>query len=201
MDMRAARATLSAPLWNAPPRRRSTRRSAKSKTSEAATRKTSPCSRKWPSTPAGQSLRGLRPAAVRGVAAHEGPRLWEINQCVALKEHATSPSFTYSTPIGRDCVARWRGGPDSARTRRNFDFHTGTRPRNARGRKASVENVARARDVAAFQYFHAWEAGDVVVWDNSQTLHQSMPYDNDGHARREYYRSQARIRPPAVAEL
>ena len=53
----------------------------------------------------------------------------------------------------------------------------------------------------AFQYFHAWEAGDVVVWDNSQTLHQSMPYDNDGHARREYYRSQARIRPPAVAEL
>ena len=53
----------------------------------------------------------------------------------------------------------------------------------------------------AFQYFHAWEAGDVLVWDNSQTLHQSMPYDNDGRARREYYRSQARIRPPAVAEL
>ena len=53
----------------------------------------------------------------------------------------------------------------------------------------------------AFQYFHAWEAGDVLIWDNSQTLHQSMPYDNDGHARREYYRSQARIRPPAVAEL
>ena len=53
----------------------------------------------------------------------------------------------------------------------------------------------------AFQYFHAWEAGDVLIWDNSQTLHQSMPYDNDGHARREYARSQARIRPPAVAEL
>ena len=53
----------------------------------------------------------------------------------------------------------------------------------------------------AFQYFHAWEAGDVLIWDNSQTLHQSMPYDNDGRARREYYRSQARIRPPAVPEL
>ena len=32
----------------------------------------------------------------------------------------------------------------------------------------------------SFQYFHAWEAGDVLIWDNSQTLHQSMPYDNDG---------------------
>ena len=53
----------------------------------------------------------------------------------------------------------------------------------------------------SFTYFHAWEAGDVLIWDNSQTLHQSMPYDNDGRARREYYRSQARIRPPAVAEL
>ena len=65
----------------------------------------------------------------------------------------------------------------------------------------SVCELSQTSTSPAFQYFHAWEAGDVLVWDNSQTLHQSMPYDNDGHARREYYRSQARIRPPAVAEL
>ena len=35
--------------------------------------------------------------------------------------------------------------------------HMKVRPRNARGR-ASVENVARARDVALVHVFHAWEA-------------------------------------------
>ena len=48
----------------------------------------------------------------------------------------------------------------------------------------------------AFQYFHVWDAGDVVVWDNTQTLHHSMPFNNDGHARREFYRTQARMKPP-----
>jgi taurine dioxygenase len=48
----------------------------------------------------------------------------------------------------------------------------------------------------AFQYFHAWDQGDVLVWDNTQTLHHSMPYENDGINRREYYRTQARMKPP-----
>ena len=45
----------------------------------------------------------------------------------------------------------------------------------------------------SFTYFHAWSAGDVVVWDNTQTLHRSMPYVNDGTAVRELYRTQARV--------
>ena len=51
----------------------------------------------------------------------------------------------------------------------------------------------------AFTYFHAWDAGDVLVWDNTQTLHHSMPYDNDGTNRRELYRTQARFDKPAAA--
>jgi taurine dioxygenase len=47
----------------------------------------------------------------------------------------------------------------------------------------------------AFTYFHSWDVGDVLVWDNTQTLHHSFPYDNDGAARRELYRTQARLRP------
>lgn len=43
----------------------------------------------------------------------------------------------------------------------------------------------------SFTYYHAWEAGDVVVWDNTQTLHHAMPYENDGTVRRELYRTQA----------
>ena len=48
----------------------------------------------------------------------------------------------------------------------------------------------------AFTYFHAWDAGDVIVWDNVQTLHHAMPYNNDGAAKRELYRTQARLRIP-----
>ena len=36
-------------------------------------------------------------------------------------------------------------------------------------------------------------AGDVLVWDNTQTLHHSYPYDNDGTNKRELYRTQARM--------
>lgn len=48
----------------------------------------------------------------------------------------------------------------------------------------------------AFTYFHAWDVGDVIVWDNTQTLHHAMPYKNDGTAKRELYRTQARLKPP-----
>ena len=49
----------------------------------------------------------------------------------------------------------------------------------------------------AFTYFHAWDVGDVIVWDNTQTLHHAMPYKNDGTAERELYRTQARLKVPA----
>jgi taurine dioxygenase len=48
----------------------------------------------------------------------------------------------------------------------------------------------------SFTYFHAWDAGDVIVWDNTQTLHHAMPYNNDGTTKRELYRTQARLKIP-----
>ena len=45
----------------------------------------------------------------------------------------------------------------------------------------------------AYTYFHAWDVGDVIVWDNTQTLHHAMPYNNDGTTKRELYRTQARL--------
>eukprot|EP00977_Amphora_coffeiformis_P001641 scaffold310_cov168-Amphora_coffeaeformis.AAC.36 len=42
-------------------------------------------------------------------------------------------------------------------------------------------------------YFHAWDKGDIIIWDNTQTLHKAMPYKNDGTAVRELYRTQARL--------
>ena len=56
----------------------------------------------------------------------------------------------------------------------------------------------------SYTYFHAWDAGDVIVWDNTQTLHHAMPYKNDGTAKRELYRTQARLtipEDPAAEEL
>ncbi len=46
----------------------------------------------------------------------------------------------------------------------------------------------------SFTYFHAWDVGDVIVWDNTQTLHHAMPYNNDGTTKRELYRTQARLK-------
>lgn len=46
----------------------------------------------------------------------------------------------------------------------------------------------------SFTYFHAWDEGDVLVWDNTQTLHHAMPYNNDGRTKRELYRTQARLK-------
>lgn len=48
----------------------------------------------------------------------------------------------------------------------------------------------------SYTYFHAWDVGDVLIWDNTQTLHHSFPYDNDGTHKRELYRTQARMRVP-----
>jgi len=45
----------------------------------------------------------------------------------------------------------------------------------------------------AYTYFHAWDVGDVIIWDNTQTLHHAMPYKNDGTAKRELYRTQSRL--------
>jgi len=50
----------------------------------------------------------------------------------------------------------------------------------------------------SFTYFHAWDVGDVIVWDNTQTLHHAMPYKNDGLTKREMYRTQSRFEVPSA---
>ena len=48
----------------------------------------------------------------------------------------------------------------------------------------------------SYTYFHAWNVGDVIIWDNTQTLHHAMPYHNDGTVKRELYRTQSRLSVP-----
>jgi taurine dioxygenase len=60
--------------------------------------------------------------------------------------------------------------------------------------KAILEMLLTHATSPSFTYFHAWQVGDVIVWDNTQTLHHAMPYKNDGSAIRELYRTQARLR-------
>jgi taurine dioxygenase len=49
----------------------------------------------------------------------------------------------------------------------------------------------------SFTYYHHWTPGDIVLWDNVQTLHHAFPYNNDGVARRELFRTQVRRAPTA----
>jgi len=61
--------------------------------------------------------------------------------------------------------------------------------------KELLETLLAHATAPAFTYYHSWEVGDVVIWDNSQTMHVSKPYSNDGTNRREMYRTQARMNP------
>ncbi|KAG8457242.1 hypothetical protein KFE25_009821 [Diacronema lutheri] len=47
----------------------------------------------------------------------------------------------------------------------------------------------------SFTYFHHWTPGDIVIWDNVQTLHHAFGYENNGTVRRELFRTQVRLRP------
>lgn len=67
--------------------------------------------------------------------------------------------------------------------------------------KALLNMLLQHATSPAFTYFHKWEAGDTLIWDNTQTLHHSMPYYNDGTNRREYYRTQARFTDMKKSEL
>lgn len=46
-----------------------------------------------------------------------------------------------------------------------------------------------------FAYYHKWKPGDIVIWDNVQTLHSARPYNNTEGIRRELYRTQFRLKP------
>jgi alpha-ketoglutarate-dependent taurine dioxygenase len=46
--------------------------------------------------------------------------------------------------------------------------------------KASTETLVRLRDWATqpqFVYRHQWSVGDLVMWDNTGTMHRAKPYD------------------------
>lgn len=48
--------------------------------------------------------------------------------------------------------------------------------------KKSVELLVRLRDWATrpeFVYRHEWSVGDLVIWDNTGTMHRAMPYNPD----------------------
>jgi alpha-ketoglutarate-dependent taurine dioxygenase len=48
--------------------------------------------------------------------------------------------------------------------------------------KKSAELLVRLRDWATqpqFVYRHKWSVGDLVMWDNTGTMHRAMPYDPD----------------------
>lgn len=48
--------------------------------------------------------------------------------------------------------------------------------------RKSAELLVRLRDWATqpeFVYRHQWSVGDLVIWDNTGTMHRAMPYDAD----------------------
>ena len=48
--------------------------------------------------------------------------------------------------------------------------------------RRSAELLVRLRDWATqpeFVYRHQWSVGDLVIWDNTGTMHRAMPYDPD----------------------
>jgi alpha-ketoglutarate-dependent taurine dioxygenase len=47
-------------------------------------------------------------------------------------------------------------------------------------RRASTELLVRLREWATqpqFTYRHTWSVGDLVIWDNTGTMHRATPYD------------------------
>ncbi len=52
--------------------------------------------------------------------------------------------------------------------------------------KTSTEMLVRLRDWATrpeFVYRHKWSVGDLVMWDNTGTMHRARPYDPDSGRR------------------
>ena len=55
--------------------------------------------------------------------------------------------------------------------------------------KALFQHVLSPR----WMYFHQYKPGDVIIWDNLQTLHKALPFINDGSDSRLLWRAQARV--------
>ena len=50
------------------------------------------------------------------------------------------------------------------------------------GRALLDELVAHATQ-AEFVYRHKWREGDIAVWDNLQTMHRGVPFDDTRYPR------------------
>ena len=60
-----------------------------------------------------------------------------------------------------------------------------------------IEEIEATGTRAEFVYAHKWQPGDVLIWDNTCTLHRATPYDNKYN--RTLYRTQVRGETPIHA--
>jgi alpha-ketoglutarate-dependent 2,4-dichlorophenoxyacetate dioxygenase len=60
-----------------------------------------------------------------------------------------------------------------------------------------LQELTERATVSDNVYRHQWQVGDVVIWDNSTTLHRAMPFDEFNH-RRVMKRTSVNERAPAV---
>ena len=51
--------------------------------------------------------------------------------------------------------------------------------RHGHDRKRGIaDSPARLGDAAQFVYRHEWKLGDLVIWDNTGTMHRTLTYDH-----------------------
>jgi len=67
-------------------------------------------------------------------------------------------------------------------------------------RKESTLLLNRLREWATsepFHYSHQWSPGDMVMWDNTGTLHRATPYplDSGGKCIEQSWKAKSRSRP------
>ena len=49
--------------------------------------------------------------------------------------------------------------------------------------RALLDELTEHATQPRYVYRHAWRPGDVVMWDNLQTMHRGVPFDDVSHAR------------------
>ena len=49
--------------------------------------------------------------------------------------------------------------------------------------RALLDELTEHATQPGYVYRHAWRPGDVVMWDNLQTMHRGVPFDDVSHAR------------------
>ena len=49
--------------------------------------------------------------------------------------------------------------------------------------RALLDDLTAHATQPQYVYRHKWQAGDIVMWDNLQTMHRGVPFDDVSHAR------------------